>query len=214
MNPDCLRERLNAWALTDERPCVSTLPPKCACERASPPPGGHGPVEDAEHLAYFVTSRYNKDIKRKRKFSPNKLKNVFDKGLSSVRMNVCSKEEIFIACGALVGPLRERDGDFGGIVEVAVVRCDKVRLIKFDDAVEDRVFCVYETPAGLRDDGKFDQPSHADIVSSCKIGDPELQQLILPQLFNALTETGEVISIFDFYRGIFSEFAPQALNSA
>lgn len=212
MDPDRLREKLDSWALTNERPSISCLPKNCACEQASAPPGGHGPVRDTELLAYFVTSRYNIDLKRRRNFTPKKLKNVFEKGLSSVRLDLCSLEELNKTCEVIARPLVEQDGEFGGIVEIVIARCSKIRYIKCNMTDGDRIFCVYETPSGRGDDGQFERPSHADILASCKIDDRELQQLILPELFNAMRQDQKAVSIFEFFDGIFSGFAPKALS--
>lgn len=206
MNPEELRRALDAWANTIPKPGISTLPSECACEGASSPPRSAGQVHDEENLAYFVTSTYSIDLKKKnRDIPPKKLKNVFDKGLSTVRINRCSENELKYAAQIVTKYWKEKEPFFGGLVSIILISCSSIRC-----SSEQRIFCVYETPCDPAPDGGFHRPSHADILSA-EIVEGDERVARLGMLHNRLVLQGDLQSVFEFADGMLSENAPQAL---
>jgi hypothetical protein len=206
MNPEGLRRVLDAWANANPKPSISTLPSECACEGASSPPRSVGQVHDEENLAYFVTSTYSIDLTRKKRdIPPKSLKNVFDKGLSTVRVNRCDDDEIKYAAQMVTKYWKEKEPFFGGLVSIILVSCSSIRHNSTQ-----RLFCVYETPCDPAPDGGFHRPSHADILSAEIVeGDEKVARLGV--LYNRLVLQGDLQSVFKFAGGMLSENAPQAL---
>jgi hypothetical protein len=208
MNPDELRTALDHWANSDPRPGLAVLPSDCACERASSPKGSPGQVADEESLLYFVTSKHSIDLsKRKRTVRRGSLKNVFDKGLSTVRLAHSDDDEIIRSAAEVAHTPKERDGEFGGIVLTVLVGCSSLRHLE-----EGQYFCVYETPADPKAEGGFRRPCHADIASATVVEDEAEKTAILGVLFNVMIENGHRTCVFDFMDGMLAEHSPDCLK--
>lgn len=207
MSPDELRARLDHWANSDPRPSLAVLPPSCACENAASPEGSPGQVSDDETLLYFVTSTHSVDLsKGKDTIRRGSFRNVFTNGLSAIRLDHCDDSEVNRSASVVAQARKGRDGQYGGIVRLACVRCSAVRH------AEGGHFCVYETPAEPIEGG-FRRPCHADIASSSVVEDEAEKTAIMAVLFNAMISDGEVTSVFDFAGGLLAEHSPDCLKT-
>ena len=68
-----LRKAISDWRQSRRTAMeLARTNPGCACERAASVPNGFGPVQDAERLRLFVTSRIDIDLKKKPNGKVNK----------------------------------------------------------------------------------------------------------------------------------------------
>lgn len=212
-NPEEMREYLAEWPCEERQvPELARDFPDCACEGANSPDGSHGPVQDDETLRYFVNSRSDVDLKRKKPFGPAKLGRMFDKGLSLCRVDMAAVGEVRRTAEMLFSIMRDRDPVYGGIVGVLDFRCLSVRTLRYEDG--GRMVCVLETPLDPSEDGGFDRPSHADLVHSRQhCIDPQAIRLVV---FNAMREDASTtytpLEAVD--GGSLVEFLPASLQSA
>lgn len=187
-NPDEMRSFLfdcpegDQWASK-----LASKYPECACESATSPSGSSGPVDDNETLRFFVLSRSDVDVKRKKKFRPSSLSRMFKTGLSVCRKSVASDHELHLTAGLLFELMQKQYSENGGIVGVLDFRCSVVRHLRHEDG--GRLVCVLETPLDALEDGGYARPSHADVVYGREHCEDE--QAMRVKLFNAITISGE-----------------------
>ncbi len=199
------REFLNRWELN---PCVYELSeayPDCGCESASQVDGGFGPVLGHEVLRYFVTSRSDHDLKKpKKKFSPAIFKRAFQKGMSTYRLEHCTKNEIQAAAKIVFDNQVRNWGEFGGIYGVVEFSAEAVRINEESGA---RIACVLDTPITP------DRMSHADVVYSSSKLDPKDENSLKHILFNQIGGMSSLKEVKNMTEGDLAEFLPAVLKN-
>ncbi len=145
---------------------------------ASAAEAGHGHVSNDEPLRYFVASRSEIDMKRKPKGSitPSMFRRAFLKGMSVVRLDRASAEELFNSAKILYDYQVAQDPRYGGIVGVVDFKAETVRWAESDG---DRLCCVLDTPLENR-------LAHADVVHHRGAVDAETERSLKSVLFNQI----------------------------
>ncbi|BDW98098.1 hypothetical protein MACH10_37830 [Thalassospira tepidiphila] len=153
--------------------------PDCACEQATASPkNGLGPVEDTEILRYFYVSRSDGDLKSRKRLqpTPRMFDRAFKGGMSVVRLQHASREEVYHTADELSGYQKSLYGnEFGGILGVADFSALAMRI---EYETEQRMCCVLDTPLD-------NKPSHADVVYNLPDIPREDQPDIRNRIFNS-----------------------------
>ena len=177
------RDFLNNWAQIEGSVAeVSDTYPDCGCEDASAAVGGFGPVNNCETIRFFVQSRSDVDLKRRRKLSAAVFQRIFTEGKSVYRTGKAEKEELEYAASILYEIAIKNDQKFGGLIGVIDLNCSDVRSSLFNTA---RICCILETPLDPVGE-KFKRPSHADIVYVSGNVEPDVRLQIRSKLYNDL----------------------------
>ena len=81
---------------------------------------------------------------------------MFDNGLSVCRVDIATRDEVYVTAERLFGIMQRQYGHYGGIVGVLDFRCETVRRLTYEDG--GRLACVLETPLDPNPDGGYDRP--------------------------------------------------------
>jgi hypothetical protein len=184
------RAYLDGWVGKGNADTMSRDHPNCRCEDAAPSSGGHGPVEDAERLRFFVTSRTDIDLKRRpnKPITPAILSRMFEQGKSSYRLEKAGREELEFGASLLYEYFSEKEGENGGILGVVDFAAELVRCTE-EGA---RACCVFDTPIHP------ERPSHADIVYAAgKPEDEEDRRKARDAVFNRIGGTSAFVKSAD-----------------
>ena len=188
---------------------LSEHSPQCECEAAFPCKGGFGPVHEDEILTYFIThpqqTKYRiKDQKllKERPFGykPQVFDAAFSVGISIMRENNSSNEELCIQAKKIATRLRSTTDSKGGVLAVVHFPASAIFEILSDN--QRRQFCVYDTPINV---GRADAVmAHGDIFATANGKDIRVQRSSLRvKIYDAITKVQDTVNAVEYRGGIF-----------
>lgn len=185
--------------------------PACACEQAESPAGSLGRVMPEEVLRLFLTSPSHLKVKKpadlkKRKFKTTDLTRAYKVGLSVVRLDHASEEELIYTAKKLQKVQVSVNGDKGGLVGAVDFPVEAVRAC----SVPHIPMCAHETPLDYTDATGYLRPSHSDVVNSMPGMSDEEQKASREVIYNQIIKQGSVKNIEDVKDFDMSAFIPKA----
>ena len=185
--------------------------PSCACEQAESPADSPGRVMPEEVLRLFLTSPSHLKVKKpadlnKRKFRAADLARAYKVGLSVVRLNHASEEELIYTANKLYEIQANANGDKGGLVGAVDFPVEAVRACSIPYVP----MCAHETPLDYTDATGYLRPSHGDIVNSMAGMSDEEQKASREVIYNQIIEQGAVKHVSDVKDFDMSGFIPKA----
>lgn len=176
---------------------LDELRPKCRCERTSVTPISSGIVAPEEILIRVLVAPQH--MKGNGKPKAAALSDAERTGLSVLREQTATDEEIRSVATGLVERARRAQGDKAGVFGVLRMQCGSIRNIT---AIDETVgaYCVYDT--ALKE-----LPSHAEAFQRVFGVDPSLQEERRKRLFDSVNLT--FISAEDFRNGLLADLAPR-----
>lgn len=189
--------------------------PSCACEHAESPVGSPGRIMPKEVLRLFLTSPSHLKVKKsadlnKRKFRAADLARAYKVGLSIVRLNHASEEELIYTAKHLHKIQVDSNGDKGGLVGAVDFPVEAVRNCSAPQVP----MCAYETPLDYTEPTGYLRPSHGDVVNSLSGMTDEEQKASREVIYNQIMKQGEVKNIEDIKDFDISAFIPKAAISS
>jgi len=172
--------------------------PSCACEQAESPFGCPGRVMPEEVLRLFLTSPSHLRVKKptdlnKRKFKVADLARAYKVGLSVVRLNHASNEELIYTAKKLHEIQVDLNGDKGGLVGAVDFPVEAVRACSTPHVP----MCAHETPLDYTKAAGHLRPSHCDVVNSKAGMSDEEQKASREVIYNQIIRQGAVKNIED-----------------
>ncbi|NVK54671.1 MAG: hypothetical protein HWE26_03590 [Alteromonadaceae bacterium] len=185
--------------------------PSCACEQADSPVGSVGRIMPQELLRLFLTSPSHLRVRKpadlnKRKFRPTDLTRAYKVGLSIVRLEHASEEELTYTAKQLNDIQVNANGDKGGLVGAVDFPVEAVRTCSPPHVP----MCAHETPLDYREPTNYLRPSHGDVVNSKAGMTDEEQKASREVIYNQIIKQGVVKNIEDVKDFDMSEFIPKA----
>lgn len=163
-----------------------------------------------EMLRLFLTSPSHLKVRNpadlsKRKFRAADLTRAYKVGLSIVRLDHVSQEELIYTAKKLHEIQVNANGDKGGLVGAVDFPVEAVRTCKAPQVP----MCAHETPLDYTSTGYL-RPSHGDVVNSMTGMTDEDQKASREVIYNQIIKQGAVKNIEDIKDFDMSGFIPKA----
>ena len=197
---------------------LAEIHPNCEYQLATSVLGGCGPVTNNETLRLFVASSHIK-IRKSYDFSSESLrtcmvnKNSYSRvltvGVSICKIDFASEDEENVWVNEIYNSLIRNHPNSGGIYGSIDISAGEIR----DHSLAIGSFCIHETPLGIKENGNYLQPSHADIVwSNSKLDSVEDEVVIRDQLYNVMKNKGKITPWSNTLEYKFSKYLPRVTS--